>query len=164
MSTIQRHRSECGLKVPNFKFYFWSFVLRPLATWFNSNASVSWRPVEEKPTFPHRLQDLVHSAIPLKRLKLRLGPIIYFPLTVWRSAEKISKSVQKWHLNSPIFNNFLLLTDNIPFSFPAWNDKGIHVFKDIYDDNGLHSFGDLCVTYDLPGSSFFLSLSWCTME
>ncbi len=116
------------------------------------------KPVEERLAFPHRLQDLVYAAIPLKRYKQQLRPIVSYALTVWRAAEKLSKTTCKWHLNSPIFNNHSLLTDNTPFSFPAWSNRGIHVLQDIFDDEGLPAFDNLRRAYNLPGFSFFLYL------
>lgn len=59
-----------------------------------------------------------------------------------------------WHNHSPIFNNFSLLTGNIPFSFPHWKNRGVNVLKDLYGDSGLRAF-NLQAEYDLPGSSFF---------
>uniref|UniRef100_A0A674NX77 Reverse transcriptase domain-containing protein n=1 Tax=Takifugu rubripes TaxID=31033 RepID=A0A674NX77_TAKRU len=39
MSVLQRRREDGGLAVPDFKLYFWSFVLRPLLSWFNPDCS-----------------------------------------------------------------------------------------------------------------------------
>ena len=124
-STLQRHRAQGGLSVPNFKLYFWSFIFRPISVWLNPNASVSWRPVEERLASPNQFQDLIHSALSCKQAKQRLGPIVSYLLTVWRAAEKSLKPGQKWHLNTPIFNNYSLLTGKAPFTFPAWRDRGI---------------------------------------
>ena len=66
LKTLQRDRTQGGLALPNFKMYFWSFVL---SAWFNPNASVSWRPIEENLSQPHRLQDLTYSNIPSKEAK-----------------------------------------------------------------------------------------------
>lgn len=37
-STTQRGVDSGGLSVPNFKFYFWSFVLRPILVWHDTEA------------------------------------------------------------------------------------------------------------------------------
>lgn len=60
--------------------------------------------------------------------------------------------------HSPVFNNFSLLIGKKPLSFPLWMNKGINVFKDLFDDDGLRAFSDLRAEYDLPGSSFFFYL------
>uniref|UniRef100_A0A3Q3MY16 Reverse transcriptase domain-containing protein n=1 Tax=Labrus bergylta TaxID=56723 RepID=A0A3Q3MY16_9LABR len=136
-TTLQRAKIQGGLALPNFKVYFWSFVLRPLSTWSNPSSSVAWRPIEENISLPHRLQDLVYSDMPLKKAKLRLGPIISFLLTTCRTVMRHVHSDLMWHNHSPIFNNFSLLTGNIPFSFPCWRSRGIHVLKDLNNNNGL---------------------------
>lgn len=141
-----------------FKGYFWSFVLRPLSTWLNPSSLASWRPIEENLSLPHRLQDLVYSNIPLKKAKLRLGPIISFLLVTYRTVMKQTHAGLKWHNHSPIFNNFSLLSGNIPFSFPQWKSRGVNILKDMYGDSGLRAFNDLHAEYDLPGSSFFFYL------
>ncbi len=76
MSTIQQKKLDEGLAVPNFKFYFWSFLLRPLISWFNPQAVVSWRALEEKLVSPWRLQDVIFSDISIKQCQLRFGPLI----------------------------------------------------------------------------------------
>ncbi len=105
------------------------------------------------------LQDLVYSALPSKRAKSQLGPIMSFLLSIWHCIEKkcIPNST-KWHTQSPIFHNFNLLTGGIPFSFSKWREKGISVLSDICDDKGIKLFNDLCTTYNLPGTSFFFYL------
>ena len=92
--------------------------------------------------FPPQTPDLIHSALSCKQAKLRLGPIVSYLLTVWRAAGKSLKPAQKWHLNTPIFNNYSLLTGKAPFTFPAWRDRGIHVLGDVFDENGLRSFDE----------------------
>ena len=39
-STLQRHKSSGGVNLPNFEWYSWCFVLRPLATWLNPGIRV----------------------------------------------------------------------------------------------------------------------------
>lgn len=146
-----------SLSVPNFKYYFWSFVLRPLSTWLNPDAFVSWKPIEENIALPRRLEDLVFSNMLLKESKLYLGPIISFELSTWCIAEKETKTNLKWHLDTPIFNNCLLLTGWVPFS-STWPSKKVQKLADIFNENGLRSFNDIRSTFNLPGSSFFLYL------
>lgn len=59
---------------------------------------------------------------------------------------------------TPIWNNYFILTDSTPFSFPQWANLGIHVLSDIFNQQGLRSFQDLKESYSLPGSSWFLYL------
>ncbi len=53
--------------------------------------------VEERLAFPHRLQDLVYAAIPLKRYKQQLRPVVSYAFTVWCSVEKLSKTTHGIH-------------------------------------------------------------------
>lgn len=171
LTTLQRGRENGGLAVPNFKFYFWAYVLRPLSIWLDPNISVSWRAIEENLASPHRLQDLVRSSLSSKHAKAKLGPILSSLLSVWLLVEKATHSYLKWHTHSPVFYNFALLTGKVPFSYHEWRSKGIHVLSDICNNEGLRSFTDLWATYNLPGFSFFSLLTtsvfhahvWCSL-
>lgn len=159
LTTLQHHKSEGGNSVPNFKHYFWSFVLRSLSVWLNPDSVTGLKAIEVNLAFPHRLEDLIYSAIPLKWAKLWLCPIMSFLLPVWL-AEKGSNTLCKWHLESPIFNNYSLPTGGVPFSCPSWSTKGVHTFADIYNENGLRIFNDslnLTIYQDLP----FFCISNC---
>lgn len=50
-STAQHGKLLCGLSVPSFKLYFWFFIPRPLAKWFEPQVAVCWRALEEKIIF-----------------------------------------------------------------------------------------------------------------
>lgn len=140
LKTLERDRTQGGLALPNFKMYFWSFVLRPLSVWFSPNASVSWRPIEENLSQPHRLQDLVYSNIPSKKANKCLGPLISFLLRTCCSVMKHAGVDLNWHNHSPIFNNFSLIIGNTPLSFPQWSGKEVHVLRDLYDEDGFQGF------------------------
>lgn len=84
LTTLQCHKRDGGLSVPNFRHYFLSFILRPLADWLNPDSVTFWKPI----AITHRLEDLIYSAVPLKQAKLRLSPIMSYLLSIWRLAEK----------------------------------------------------------------------------
>lgn len=106
LTTLQRDKTRGGLALPNFKIYSWSYVLHPLSTWFNLRSSVSWRPIEENLSLPHELQDLVYSNLPLKKVKLHLGPVISFLLTTYRTVMKHVHADVEWNNQIADFQQF----------------------------------------------------------
>lgn len=56
---------------------------------------------------------------------------------------------------TPIWRNNFIKSGSRPFIFESWTKKGVHSFADIFDDDGLLSFQNMCRKFDLPGSSFF---------
>lgn len=72
--------------------------------------------------------------------------------------EKATHSQLKWHSHSPIFPNYGLLAGGVPFSITQWSYRGIHILSDVCNEEGLRMFNDLQLSFELPGSSFFLYL------
>lgn len=87
LSVLQRRREDGGLAVPDFKLYFWSFVLRPLLSWFNPDSSVSWRMLESNAVQSWTLQDVLFSNSSKKQCQLRFGPLISYLVLLWRQVE-----------------------------------------------------------------------------
>ena len=157
-STLQQHKDQGGLGVPNFQWYYWSFTVRSISKWLDPNSEVSWREMEQNIVKPHRLEDLIYSNIPTGKLTNQFGPIITETLSIWRQIENHCKINVKWHSQSPIFYNFNLKISNRPIIFTQWSDKGLHSFNDVYSSIGLLSFQDLQKKFNLPATSFFFYL------
>lgn len=115
-------RGRVGCLCLTLSFTFVLLCYTP-STWFDPNALVSRRPIEDNLALPQRLQDLVYSALPLKRDKLSWTT--NYLLTTWRLVEKESITIQQWHAQSPIFHNHSIISGGIPFSFTQWEDKGV---------------------------------------
>ena len=158
LSTTQRGVASGGLSVPNFKFYFWSFVLRPLIVWCDSDALVSWRKLEENCVRPWNLQEVLFANISSKQCRVRFGPIVSQLIQTWRAAELQCKISCKWHTLTPIFNNHGLLIGGRPISCPTLRNSNIRIFADLYSDTGLRNFQDFRDRYNLPANSFFFYL------
>lgn len=92
-----------GFKYSKFQSVF--LVLRLVSVWLDPSVQVSWRPTEENLALPHRLQDLIFSALPTKSAKSQLGPVMSFVLSTWRAVEKHCQILLKWHTLSPLLNN-----------------------------------------------------------
>lgn len=155
-STLQCCKDASGLALTDFKLYHWTFTLQPLTVWLNPDSTVSWQLIEFNLALPYRLQDLIYCNILLKNVKQCFGPIITYLLSTWWATSEFSHNDHNWHSNSPLFCNHKLLSDNKPFVFSDWSDRGINVLADVLGDNGLQSFKDLRAKYNLPGifSSF----------
>lgn len=158
LSTLQRNRGDGGLALPNFKFYFWSFVLRSIVTWRDPTTPVSWRRLEEKMVLPWCLEDVPFSNISDKQTMLRFGPLISNVFQTWRLVEKGCKISCNWHSLSPLFNNKGLLIGGRPINPSHWTDTGIRYIKDLYTDTTLGSFQDIKISFNLPDSSYFFYL------
>lgn len=100
----------------------------------------------------------MYSNIPPKEAKTHFGPIISYLLRTCHTVLKHADVDLRWHRHSPVFNNFSLLIGKKPVSFPLWRNKGVNIFRDLFDDDGLRAFRDLQAEYGLPGSSFFFYL------
>ena len=138
--------------------YFWSFTLRLLVTWFDSQAAVSWRAMEEGMVHPWSLTDVLFSNISVRKCQPRFGPTVSQLFQIWHSVEKYCNSSCRWHLQSPIFNNKDLLIGGRPITFSHWDRGGIHFLGDIFDLHGLHSFQDIKHEFNWPGTVFFFYL------
>lgn len=155
---MQRAKLDGGLVIPNFKLYFISFTLGPLTSWFDPLSINSWRALEEDRVSPWRLQDIVYANISIKQCQLQFGSLITQVMHSSRIMQKLCSINCTWHLNSQIFNNKQLVIGNRPNKFTQWEEQGIHVLSDIYNNDGLRSFQDLKDSYNLPGTSFFFYL------
>ncbi len=158
LTTLQRCRLHGGLSFPNFRLYAQAFSLRPLSVWFDPDASVSWRAIEESIVYPYKLKHLAFSGVPLRQCKSGFGPIVTHLLSTWRDVERHSQLVTIWHRHLPIFHNNNLLSGSTPFHCPQWTHNKVNTLGDIYDDSVLKSFQNLKTQYNLPGTSFFMHL------
>ncbi len=61
LTTLQHPNSAGGLAVPNFELYYWSFQLKALHNWVDSQSTVSWRVIEADKVKPNRLQDILFT-------------------------------------------------------------------------------------------------------
>lgn len=158
LTTIQRERQDGGLSFPNFKFYNWAITLRPLLTWLQSDARVSWRALEEQMLAPYSFTNILHSNISLNQCRLKFGPIISYLIFIWRKVEKLSGCSSGWGPHCPIFNNDKLLIGGQPIQFPVWERNNITTLGDIYGERGLYTFQEICIKFGTPPSSFFFFL------
>uniref|UniRef100_A0AAQ5YHX5 Reverse transcriptase domain-containing protein n=1 Tax=Amphiprion ocellaris TaxID=80972 RepID=A0AAQ5YHX5_AMPOC len=90
LTTMQREKQDGGLSLPNFKLYKWVFTLRPLLTWFQSDAQVSWRAMEERRLAPYFFYNFLHSNISIHQCRVRFGPLMSYLLSIWRKVEKLA--------------------------------------------------------------------------
>ena len=127
-STLQGHRLSGGVNLPNFEWYSWCFVLRPLITWLNSEIL---SPIEKHITYPHSLSSLIYSNVPHRTVKRDFGPIISHLFTVWHKVHRFAKIRNTFFAQSPIFHNDSLLIEKKPIRFPQWSNRGVYTFKDI---------------------------------
>lgn len=160
--TLQREKSLGGWEVPNFKVYYWSFVLHSIKSWLDLTNSTSWRFLEDNLVYPYRLQDLIYAEVPLKQAKMCFGPIIATVLTTWKLVTKYTNITTKWHYHTPIFHNYNLLLGGRTLAYPIWSKNGIYILGQLFNTNGLCTFQEIQRQYNLQGFSFFLYLQLCS--
>lgn len=158
LKTLQRPKLLGGLALPNFQFYHWAFQIRALHIWMDPSSKVPWRSIEEAMVKPHRLEDLLFTGLGRSNTNLKFGCIIAHSLKVWKEAEKCMGVPLHTGALTPLWHNSRFLIGGKPFHNSHWFTQGIHVVNDMFDGDGLRSFQNLKVTFNLPGSSYFVYL------
>lgn len=158
LATLQRTKMEGGLSLPNFELYHKAFQLRAVKTWFNTMIPTPCREIEEAIVKPIRLEDVLFSGLSLKYCKQSFGPIITNTINTFKTVEKLLSYDNKWHLQTPLWRNRNIKCGSEPFTSEQWSKQGIRTLADIWDDNGMLSFQNIAVSFNVPASSFFLFL------
>lgn len=159
LNTMQRERRDGGLALPDFKLYNWAFTLRPLFVWLRPNSQVSWRELEESLVSPYSLDQFLNLYLSTPQ-RNTYGSIISRLIQVWEKSGTLCGGFFPWDPGIPLFGNKRLQINKQPLRFAAWEDKGVSVLGDIFGDNGLLAFTELCSKYDLPRTTFFFICSY----
>ncbi len=87
LTTLQHPNSAGGLAVPNFELYYWSFQLKALHNWVDSQSTVSWRVIEADKVKPNRLPDIYLLAQEKKGIIINL---VRLWLTLLKSGKRLN--------------------------------------------------------------------------
>lgn len=160
-STLLRRREAGELSLPDFKLYYWAFVIGPLNVWFDRSADVAWLPLDKSLVAPLNLEEVLFANIPQKKCLSELGPIILHAFTIWRRVEKINGIESNWTPYSSIFYNECILINRYTMKrahCKHWWDRGIRTLGKLFSNNGLLSFQSLYIHLKLQCSTFFFYL------
>ena len=150
---LQRPKSEGGMGLPHFKFYYWACNLRALSFWPRDYIP-AWLHIEKKCCSPTSLSALLFSALPTTYSYSVNNPIVSQSLRIWSSIRKCFG----WHfgsLRAPLIANHLFAPSLSDTKFSEWYNKGIHSFRDLFIVDKFPSFQQLQTKFDLPHSHHF---------
>ena len=78
---LQRHQSQGGLSLPNFRYYYWAANIQKIIYWIK-HPQVSWCLNEAKSCTSSSLLALVTSRLPLSPRKHSTNPIVIATLNI----------------------------------------------------------------------------------
>ncbi len=124
LTTLQHPNSAGGLAVPNFELYYWSFQLKALHNWVDSQSTVSWRVIEADKVKPNRLQDILFTGTGKKWDNYKFGPIVANSIKIWKTVERRIGGHFKVCNSTPLWHNFNFVCGNRQFVQPSWSSLG----------------------------------------
>lgn len=158
-ASLERVRSDGGLGLPNFLFYYWATNIAKLTYWitmFASGVGPVWAAMELRATLPVSPISILSAHFPLniRASELSTNSMVQNSVRIWGQFRK--------HFNltnicsfSPIMFNHLFAPSQIDQAFAIWHRNGLVYFKDLYNDAGFMSFERLCEDNNLPKSHLF---------
>ena len=79
---LQRSRSDGGLALPNFKYYYWAANISKLVSWTH-NPDLDWCQNEASSCPDTSLQALITSSLPINYNRYTSNPIVRNTLKIW---------------------------------------------------------------------------------
>ncbi len=74
---LQKNRSDRGLALPKFLYYYWAANAQKIIFWMHSLGGTDW---DETAT---SLQALITSGLPIKIAQQTPNPVVHFTLKIW---------------------------------------------------------------------------------
>uniref|UniRef100_A0A3B1K755 Reverse transcriptase domain-containing protein n=1 Tax=Astyanax mexicanus TaxID=7994 RepID=A0A3B1K755_ASTMX len=154
LSILQKDKKHGGLNAPNFLQYFLATQLQYVIHWLHPNSKKQWIDIEQSESGEINIQNLPFLSNSVRKYPLFKNPGIATTLTAWWRANKLINSDIIPCIFTPIWHNPDFLINNKTFIFPKWEKKGIRQLKDVFENNSLCSFADLCRKYALKQKYF----------
>uniref|UniRef100_A0A3B5QZS0 Reverse transcriptase domain-containing protein n=1 Tax=Xiphophorus maculatus TaxID=8083 RepID=A0A3B5QZS0_XIPMA len=120
LKTLQLPKPKGGLKLPNFKYYYWAAQLKPLLVWLQNSADTRWLEIEEsRCSIP--LQTLPFLDTPAKEMTIWTKNT----LKVWNKIQSTFKLSKQISLLSNIGYMKTFTPNNLDSGFKNWSNYGL---------------------------------------
>uniref|UniRef100_A0A3B5LGH6 Uncharacterized protein n=1 Tax=Xiphophorus couchianus TaxID=32473 RepID=A0A3B5LGH6_9TELE len=150
LKTLQLPKPKGGLKLPNFKYYYWAAQLKPLLVWLQNSADTRWLEIEEsRCSIP--LQTLPFLDTPAKEMTIWTKNT----LKVWnkiQSAFKLSKQIS---LLSNIGYMKTFTPNNLDSEFKNWSNYGLSHIHQLINKGNFKTFEQIKSEFGLPKTDFY---------
>ena len=150
LKSLQLSKSDGGLKLPHFKYYFWAAQMRPLIMWMQNAINTRWLNIE-KSMCSDPLQILPFVDANVKAM----ADWTKTTLKIWNKI-KIAFGLPK--LISPLTSISFLKSftpNKLDTSFKRWSDHGFIYIQQLIEVSNLKTFEQLKNEFDLPRTDFF---------
>lgn len=154
---LQKPRSQGGMALPNFMYYYWAANIRALLYWMRNNtSSPSWKTLEAASVTSSSLDALLCSKLPLSQpiSALTSNPIVVHSLKIWNQFRRSFK-LTDLSFAAPLSNNHMFVPSLMDKAFITLSNKGMSRISDLYIDNLFASFEQLTQKFNLSNSNFY---------
>lgn len=154
---MQRPKSDGGLALPNFRFYYWAANFRIVQYWLQCREISSppvWLKMEAASSIPASLSSLAHASILNPYSSFTKNVCVKLTLKIWNQFRR-HFGFQTISFAAPVASNPAFSPSIIDNAFSTWANLGIRRFQDLYIDNTFATFEQLSVKFGLPRSHFF---------
>lgn len=156
-SLLQCSKSEGGLALPNFMFYYWSANIVKLSTWirvFKEGHGPLWSTLELNSDSTTSPVAIMCSALPIGRNVKFKNPVVQNTLNIWFQCRR-HFDFKQLLICSPIISNPLFQPALNDSGFKLWFNKGIVQISDLFVEGSFLSFERLIKDFDIPKTHFF---------
>lgn len=156
-SLLQCSKSEGGLALPNFLYYYWSANIVKLSTWVRANREGRgplWTTLELNSDSTASPIAIMCSALPIGRNVKFKNPVVQNTLNIWFQCRR-HFDFKQLLICSPIISNPLFQPALNDSGFKLWFNKGIVQISDLFVEGSFLSFERLTKDFDIPKTHFF---------
>ena len=145
-----------GLRLPNFKFYYWAAQMRFLLPLFEWDSATSWIQIELHDFDDKVRSDFIYKWNPKSIESKTKNPLTIHLVRLWYEIHNIIGVKIDFSPKTPLWKNKLIPMFSDNKIFKLWHDKGIVYFEQCYSNNTLMSFEK--AKYILSNKHFFCYL------
>lgn len=153
---VELPKSQGGLALPDFRYYYWACNINKLLFWNTCKAVVErpqWALLEISSSHLC-LWSVVCSQLPLLVRQVSPNSVVMNTLMIWNQFRK-AFGLHTQSYQSPIFRNHLFVPSCSDPAFRTWSEKGLVTLNDLYVNGVFPSFSDLAAKFDLPNTHLF---------
>lgn len=156
-SRLQCSKSEGGLSLPNFMYYYWSANIIKLSAWlraFKDGKGATWSTMELGSSSLDSPISYLSASLPTTRQLSFTNPVVKSSLNIWFQCRR-HFGFKQTLIYSPITSNPFFVPALSDSGFKIWHKKGIIFFCDLFVNGSFMSFETLSREFDIPKSHFF---------